>query len=282
VGESMHDEPHSDASPGEPGAAGARREPARIISGLVSLASLILLAVGGALFLRHHMVEQREQINEAEQIARDMHQAALRSEHSEYVSRLQGNERRACVLLLDRDEATNRTSLLFVETRADGRPLPAKVIGIRGLRVGLDALTVPFARIPDAQVIKDDGQSLSGRGVVLYYRMFGDGDEAKQFAPLDEAGVVPVAYRSDPSRGEKVSAWETDLWTRVWELASDSKSRAELGVRVLPQDNPWGKLERDRLYEVRLSPRDGLSFSSAPLPEHWRAFRESMERVEGI
>jgi len=116
-------------------------------------------------------------------------------------------------------------TLEFVERGRDGKPLPAKVLTVRGAEVYFDALVIKFSD----DLVKV-GDALRGKSLHFFRRAFGSAQEPREGPMLAASGsVVPDAYRS---AGAAPSAFERWLWLRFWHWAAHpDEARAE-GIRV--------------------------------------------------
>jgi hypothetical protein len=122
------------------------------------------------------------------------------------------------------------TTLRFVELGPDGEPLGSgQTFRIDGDVVYVDAMVVQFQ---DQYV--EQGDELRGTSLCLFRRVFGEAQRPNEGFPIDAVGVRPAAY----SRGDSMSEFQQQLWSRFWDYANDAEAAAKLGVRALGGDAP--------------------------------------------
>lgn len=115
-------------------------------------------------------------------------------------------------------------TLEFAERDRAGKPLPAKVLPVRGGEVYFDALVIKFAD----DLVKV-GDPLRGKSLHFFRRAFGSAQEPREGPMLAAAGsVVPDAYRGSASP----SAFEQALWLRFWHWAEHPDEALAEGIRV--------------------------------------------------
>jgi len=113
----------------------------------------------------------------------------------------------------------------FVELGRDGKPLPAKVITLRGKDIYFEALVIKFSH----DLVKV-GDPLRGKSLHFFRRAWGDAQEPREGPPLAASGsVVPDAYRASSG---SVSAFEHALWLRFWYWVNHPDEAKAEGIRV--------------------------------------------------
>ncbi len=113
----------------------------------------------------------------------------------------------------------------FVEFDRDDKPLPAKVITLRGKDVYFEALIIKF----EHDLVKV-GDPLRGKSLLFFRRAFGDAQEPREGPMLAANGsVVPDAYRFTSGTA---SAFEQGLWLRFWHWVNHPEEAKAEGIRV--------------------------------------------------
>jgi hypothetical protein len=175
------------------------------------------------------------------------------------VEHLSAEKRVADVIVTDQNEVNGvkHTTLLFVEYAKDGSPLPGKCFTFEGKQAHIDAMVVIF----DGKYVRER-DSLRGRSIALFTRLFGDKQTPEQAHRIDDPNQIPAIYRgADP----RVSQFEQDLWKDFWRLADDDAYRQSMGVRVAQGEGVWRPFEPGKLYTITLKTDGGLLISSEPL-----------------
>ena len=144
-----------------------------------------------------------------------------------FVGRLTTESRvaRVRVVAQSRDpDGTLVTAIEFTEFGRDGKPLPSKLLTLRGEEVYFDALVIKF--LDDAVKV---GDPLRGKSLHLFRRAFGSAQEPRE-GPLLAAsdGLVPDAYRGP---GEP-SDFEMALWRQFWRWVEHPREAEAQGVRI--------------------------------------------------
>lgn len=143
------------------------------------------------------------------------------------------------------------TTVRFVELGRHDEPLSAgQTFRIEGNVVYVDALVIQFE---DHYV--EQGDELRGTSLCLFRRIFGEGQPPNQGFPIDAVGARPAAY----SRGEPMSEFQQQLWSRFWDYANDAEAAAELGVRAIGGEAPYTELRPARVYPLELRASGGLT-----------------------
>ncbi len=142
-------------------------------------------------------------------------------------------------------------TLEFVEQGRDGKPLPAKVLTVRGKEVYFDALVIKFSH----DLVKV-GDALRGKSLHIFRRAFGSAQEPREGPMLATSGsIVPDAYASSGSP----SAFETALWLRFWHWASHPDEAAAEGIRVAQIEAVGIRPEPGASYRITLEHAGGLN-----------------------
>lgn len=150
-------------------------------------------------------------------------------------------------------------TLEFVEHGPGGKPLPAKVITLRGKEVYFDALVIKFAH----DLVKV-GAPLRGKSLHVFRRAFGSAQEPRDGPMLAATGtVVPDAYRPEGA----VSAFEQALWLRFWHWASHPDEAAAEGIRVAQIEAVATRPEPGATYRLTLEHAGGLNITKVVPPQ---------------
>jgi hypothetical protein len=145
-----------------------------------------------------------------------------------------------------KDEATGDVTTLieFVEVNDEGAPIDTpRQFRLPGDTVYIDSWVIRFK---DEYVEKNDLER--GSSLMLFKRIFGDGQKPAEGYPLDEFGSAPRAY----ARGGQPSDFEKKIWDEFWEIANDPTRLEEIGARSGSGVAPNMKVEKGKTYEIRL------------------------------
>ena len=180
-----------------------------------------------------------------------------RAELKQCIDRLCLQERVAQVMVRGKgtdDDGRTCTSLSFLEWDRDGRPLPAVDCNVVGSEVYFDALVIRFQ---DEYVEK--GDSLRGKSLVLFRRIFGSAEPPDAGTPIDNVSSdgIPLVYRVK----ENPSSVEKDLWERFWYYVDHPEESEKLGVRVMQIEAVGARLSVGAVYELRLEADGGLNLT---------------------
>lgn len=151
-----------------------------------------------------------------------------------------------------------RTRLIMVEYDRADRALPPRSFDVVGEQVHVDALVVKF----DSELVKA-GNSLRGRALLLFEKIYGDAQAPADAAKIDPPGGVPGVYRDvDP----KISGTEQALWKQFWQLADDPSMRAQYGVKVAHGAGVFAPFKPGIRYGVTLGSDGNVTLYDEPLP----------------
>jgi hypothetical protein len=146
------------------------------------------------------------------------------------------------------------TDLLFVELDDDGGELGRQQFTLPGEVVFVDAWSVKFHHTDVAA-----GHPLRGRTLLLLRRIYSDRMAPRDGYPIDVPGAVPPAYAA----GETAS-FEKRLWEHFWQIATDPRLAAAMGVRVAQGEAVYKPLQMGQVYELTVDAAGGMSL--LPLP----------------
>jgi hypothetical protein len=113
----------------------------------------------------------------------------------------------------------------------------------------VDAWTVKF----DPSLVAE-GDPLRGRSLVLLRRVYSDRMRPQDGIALDVPGAIPPGY----AVGE-VGAFERQLWSAFWNIASDASTAAEMGVRVAQGEAVYKPMRQGQTFELIADAIGGLS-----------------------
>lgn len=237
----------------------------------ITFTSALLLAGAYGLYRyeRHRLVEWRHQ-----QELRRLEEQKKQLE--QMISRLTAERRVAEIVVIGQTRKGGKvetTTLMFLESSADGGRLPPRYFTIKGDRAHIDALVIKFER---DFVQKDD--PLRGRSIVLFYRIFGDEQTPADGFPIDEPGKPPQVYRAGAPQSPEAAAFEAGLWADFWRLADDHKYRESKGVRVAQGESPWTQFRPDRIYTLTLEAAGGLNLTARPMDGLFRQYVETLNQ----
>ncbi len=235
---------------------------------LVGLAAVAGAAGGSAWWYQSKQTAKDRQIAEQQQQIEYLEDVA---------DRLSLEERVARIVVTDQDrsaDGTLETDLLFFDVGPDGKELPAKAFTVRGERVHVSALLIRF----DEEKVKA-GEQLRGRTIAFWDKIHGSAVPPEEGQMLDETGEAPRVYAGNPAaRGldKERAAFEADLWTRFWEIASDTALANEEGAKVAFGQDVFGVFSPDQVYTITLQGNGGLTLYSEPMPT---ILRESLKAI---
>ncbi len=142
----------------------------------------------------------------------------------------------------------------FVEVGRDGKPLPAKVITLRGEEAYFDALVIKFTD----DLVKV-GDPLRGKSLHFFRRAFGSAQEPREGPVIAAASgsIVPDAYRPPGT----VSAFEHSLWLRFWHWAAHPNEAEAEGIRVAQIEAVGIRPVQGATYRLTLEHDGGLNIA---------------------
>jgi len=137
------------------------------------------------------------------------------------------------------------TTVEFFEVNDDGAPMDARrrQFQIEGDRVYVECLVVKF----DDRYVEQADLDRS-TAICLFQRIFGEYQQPQEGYQLDAIGSSPTSY----ARGGKMSAFEKRIWSDFWNIASDRRKAAEIGIRAAHADAPSIRVRKGAVYELEL------------------------------
>ncbi|MEM6314126.1 MAG: hypothetical protein AAF743_08560 [Planctomycetota bacterium] len=184
---------------------------------------------------------------------------------ADLVDRLSGERRVAEMIVTDQrrdDEGTLETDLLFVEYDRAGEPLPPKSFTVRGDSVHVLSKVITFER---GYLESDD--PMRGQSIALFLGIHGGAEAPEDAHPIDPEGGRPDIYAGDDPT---ITTFETELWSKFWDLARDEQLRTDYGVKSAGGEGPWTIFQPDTLYTLTLANDGGLTLQQRPVPAIFR------------
>ena len=180
---------------------------------------------------------------------------AMCEELKGFVKRLTTESRVADVRVVGQRLDSQRVpiwTLEFAERGSDGKPMPAKVLTVRGEEVFFDALVIKFSH----DLVKV-GDPLRGKSLHFFRRAFGSAQEPREGPMLAANGsVVPDAYRGTSGTA---SAFEQALWLRFWYWVNHPAEAEAEGIRVAQGEAVFTRPEPGATYRITLEHAGGLN-----------------------
>jgi hypothetical protein len=218
----------------------------RTLGGAMTLLLIAVLAAVG-IFLAYQYIVKAQETEILRQI----------------VARLERERRVAQVIV--RDQKTDAsgtvlvTTLKFAELQPDGSSLPPKTIIVPGEEVYFDALVIKF----DYQYV-ELGDSLRGKSICLFRKVFGSGEKPEDGFAIDEDSEdgIPNIYRT----GRQVTPFEIRVWRRFWEYADNARMAKEEGVRVAQIEAVGIRPRPERIYTISVENAGGLNITAEEIP----------------
>lgn len=148
------------------------------------------------------------------------------------------------------------TTIEFYEVNEEGAPIDEqrRRFEIEGDRIYIECLVAKFE---DRYIEQADLERSTA--ICLFQRIFGENQEPKQGYQLDEVGSSPTSY----ARGGKISEFEQKIWDDFWNIASDRKKAAAIGIRAAHAIAPSTQVRKGVTYELEL--RSTGEFTLLPL-----------------
>jgi hypothetical protein len=178
----------------------------------------------------------------------------------EVVSRLNAEERVAQIIVHDQTvDAQGRTltTLEFRELDRAGKLMPAIPATLVGTEVYFEALVIKFKN-----EYVEKGDTLRGKSIILFRRMFGSRTAPDDGVPIDPnaSDGIPNVYRV----AKEPSEVELELWSKFWFYANNTKEAAAKGVRVMQLEAIGTRVEPSRVYELRVDSDGGMNIIPTP------------------
>ena len=144
------------------------------------------------------------------------------------------------------------TTIEFYEVNDEGEAVDdrRREFKLEGDRVYVECLVAKFE---DKYIEQSDLDRSTA--ICLFQRIFGEYQKPQEGFVLDEIGTSPTSY----ARGGKMSEFEQKIWDDFWNIASDRKKAAELGIRAAHADAPSTKVEKGKTYELELRSTGGFT-----------------------
>ncbi len=148
------------------------------------------------------------------------------------------------------------TTIEFYEVNNEGAPIDdrRKKFEIEGEHIYVECLVAKF---DDKYVERADLDRSTA--ICLFQRIFGEYQQPQEGYQLDEMGSSPTSY----ARGGQISEFEQKIWDDFWNIASDRKKAAELGIRAAHAIAPSTRVKKGMTYELEL--RSTGEFSLVPI-----------------
>ncbi|HOA73611.1 MAG TPA: hypothetical protein PL151_04155 [Phycisphaerae bacterium] len=176
------------------------------------------------------------------------------------IQRLTGEDRVAEVHVIDQVLAgqivdgkvveRDATTIEFIEIDRQGHPLPSKRFVIPDRIVHFDALVIKFEQEDVAA-----GDSLRGKSLALFRRIYGENQTPAEGFRLDPENDVPDVYRVNPDP----SPFERQLWSRFWEYARNPDLAARDRVRVAQGESVYEPMMKGDVWTLTLQNNGGLN-----------------------
>jgi hypothetical protein len=198
----------------------------------------------------------RRALDEMEALRQEMEQRLEAKEAM--IQRLNRSQRLAHIHVLDQrgdpDTEILETDLLFVELDEAGGEIARQEFTLPGEVVFVDAWAVKFHHTDVAE-----GHPLRGRTLLLLRRIYSDRMAPVDGYPIDVPGAIPPGY----AVGE-IASFEKRLWEHFWQIATDPRLAAAMGVRVAQGEAVYKPLRTGQIYELVVDAVGGMSL--VPLP----------------
>ena len=225
-------------------------------AGSVMLAGVLLSGVALTVYWRMSDGELRRALREMETLHEEM-QHRLEAKEA-MIGRLNRNRRLAHIRVIDQQLAVGdevlQTELEFIGLDDYGGELAHQRFTLPGDVHFVDVWTVKFDPADVA-----DGHPLRGRTLVLLRRLYSDLMPPIDGYPIDVPGAVPPGYATD-----EPAEFEKRVWEHFWELATDPRAAAAMGVRVAQGEAVYKPVRSGRVYELIADSAGGISL--VPLP----------------
>ena len=131
----------------------------------------------------------------------------------------------------------------------------------RGSELARQEFTVPSDVIfIDTWTVKFDeesvaaGHPLKGRTLILLRRVFSDEMMPLEGPSIDTPGGVPPAYSVS-----ELGAYQQDIWSHFWELATDARIAAGMGVRVAQGEAVYKRVQAGQEYQLSVDTDGGMN-----------------------
>ena len=207
-------------------------------------------------YWRINASDLRRALDEMEALRQEMEQRLEAKEAM--IQRLNRSRRLAHIHVLDQradaDAEILETDLLFVELDEEGGEIARQEFTLPGEVVFVDAWAVKFHHTEVAE-----GHPLRGRTLLLLRRIYSDRMAPVDGYPIDVPGAIPPGY----AVGE-IASFEKRLWEHFWQIATDPRLAAAMGVRVAQGEAVYKPLRTGQVYELIVDAVGGMSL--VPLP----------------
>ncbi len=223
------------------------------------LVGLLLSGAALAVYWRVSESELQRALREME-VLHDEMQHRIEAKEA-MIERLNRNRRLAHIRVLDQQTAVGgevlQTELEFIELDDDGGELARQRFTLPGDVLFVDVWSVKFKAADVA-----DGHPLRGRTLVLLRRLYSDLMPPIDGYPIDVPGAVPPGYATD-----EPAEFEKRVWEHFWELATDPRAAAAMGVRVAQGEAVYKPVRAGHVYELIVDATGGISLTPLPAPD---------------
>lgn len=212
--------------------------------GFGKLVILVLLAVLGVWgFAAYRSVETFQQF------------LSENRELKEAITRLTQENQIGYARVVEREvvDGRPRTTLVFFQTDRDNpdRRVMEGEFTVEGDVVHFDALVVKF----DDQMVLDGKQ----RSLYLWRRIYGEDMAPSAGLPIESPDETPARYRSllpDPDLWDKLLLkpdYSEQFWSTIWDLANDTETLKDYGIRAVYGNAVYTRLERGKVYAFKIN-----------------------------
>lgn len=223
------------------------------MAALLRTVLITAVAAGVVLFIfwRVGLDQQQKTIDELNALTREMEQKL--TEREAMIERLSRSHRLGEIHVLDQrteaDGAITETDIRLIELDDDGRELARQDFTIDGDVLFLDAWTARFSHEDVAA-----GHPLFGKSLVLLRRIYSERTAPKDGQVIDTPGAVPPGYATSD-----LGAFEQRLWRDFWQVASDARLAAAMGVRVAQGEAVYKPVKPGQRYELLVDATGGMT-----------------------
>jgi hypothetical protein len=171
----------------------------------------------------------------------------------EMIERLSRHERCGVVQILsqayDESDQIDSTTFRFIELDEDGSELARQEFTVPSDVIYIDTWTVKFAEEAVAT-----GHPLQGRTLILLRRVFSDEMAPIEGFSIDTPGGIPPAYSVS-----ELGTYQQDIWSHFWELATDARIAAAMGVRVAQGEAAYKRVRAGQEYQLSVDADGGIN-----------------------
>jgi len=230
-----------------------------MLKGLFKILVVLSLGTIGASGMLFYQYTTREQ-------ARIVQLEAEKQALKDLVERVSSESRVADIIVTNqtKQDGVTVTTLLFVETARDGKPLSPREFTVRGENIHIDHLLIKFR----GEFVQA-GDALRGKSVAFFDKIYGDAQTPAQGSRIDAPQPGQPTRIPDIFRGASPGTleFETALWTNFWKLFSDPSFRDSQGVDVVQGQGVFGPFKPGTRYTLTLSGAGGMTLRQEQIPE---------------